>query len=61
MPRTTPERLGEAFVTELQAFVDSIQRQAEPPVTGADSRATVKVALAATKAMHTGQAVAVMV
>jgi predicted dehydrogenase len=52
MARTTPERLGEAFVAELQAFVDCIARDAEPPVTGHDSRATVAVGIAATRSMH---------
>jgi myo-inositol 2-dehydrogenase/D-chiro-inositol 1-dehydrogenase len=52
MARTTPERLGEAFVAELQAFVDCLARDAEPPVTGHDSRATVAVGIAATRSMH---------
>jgi predicted dehydrogenase len=47
MARTTPERLGEAFVTELQAFVDCIVHGTAPPVTGHDSRATVAVGIAA--------------
>ncbi len=55
MPRTTPERLGEAFVTELQAFVSSLIDDGEPPVTGHDSRAVVAVGIAATKSMHTGR------
>jgi myo-inositol 2-dehydrogenase/D-chiro-inositol 1-dehydrogenase len=59
MPRTTPERLGEAFVTELQAFVDSVVNDTQPPVTGQDSRATVAVGVAATQAMRTGQPVEV--
>lgn len=59
MPRTTPERLGEAFVTEMQAFVDCIVNGTEPPVGGGDSRATVAVGLAATRAMHEGRPVAV--
>ncbi len=52
MARTTPERLGEAFVAELQAFVDCIARDAEPPVIGHDSRATVAVGIAATRSMQ---------
>jgi scyllo-inositol 2-dehydrogenase (NAD+) len=54
MPRTTPDRLAEAFVVELQAFVDCLRDDAEPPVTGADSRATLAIGLAATRAMHDG-------
>jgi myo-inositol 2-dehydrogenase/D-chiro-inositol 1-dehydrogenase len=57
MPRTTPDRLGEAFVTELRAFVDCIVHDKEPPVTGYDSRATVAVGLAATRSMHDGRPV----
>jgi predicted dehydrogenase len=54
MPRTTPDRLGEAFVTELQAFADCLTHGIEPPVTGYDSRATVAVGLAATQSLHEG-------
>jgi predicted dehydrogenase len=59
MPRTTPARLGEAFVTELQAFVDCVREDTTPPVTGHDSRATVAVGIAATQSMHTGEPVEV--
>jgi len=59
MPRTTPDRLADAFVTELQAFIDCLVCGVEPPVPGADSRATVGVGLAATQAMHDGRPVAV--
>ncbi len=59
MPRTTPDRLADAFVTELQAFIDCLASGAEPPVPGADSRATVAVGLAATQSMHEGRPVAV--
>jgi predicted dehydrogenase len=57
MPRTTPDRLGEAFVTELQAFVDCVANDTAPPVTGHDSRATIAVGIAATQAMHQGKPV----
>jgi predicted dehydrogenase len=57
MPRTTPDRLGDAFVTELQAFVDCLAHGIEPPVTGHDSRATVAVGLAATQSLHAGRPV----
>ncbi|MFC2030248.1 Gfo/Idh/MocA family protein [Chloroflexota bacterium] len=52
MPRTTPDRLGEAFVNEMQAFVDCLVKDTEPPVTGSDSRATIEVGLAATRSLH---------
>jgi myo-inositol 2-dehydrogenase/D-chiro-inositol 1-dehydrogenase len=57
MPWTTPDRLGEAFVTELQAFVDCIREGTESPVGGYDSRATVAVGIAATRSMHEGRAI----
>ncbi len=59
MPRSTPERLGEAFVAELQAFVDCVLDDGEPPVSGLDSRMTVAVGIAATRSMHQGKAVEV--
>jgi predicted dehydrogenase len=52
MPFTTPERLGEAFVTEMQAFVDCVLGDKESPVTGLDSRVAVGVGIAATHSMH---------
>jgi len=52
MPFTTPERLGEAFVSELQAFVDCVLSDTEVPVTGLDSRVTVAAGIAATRSMH---------
>jgi predicted dehydrogenase len=55
MPFTTPERLGEAFVTEMQVFVDCVRDDTVPPVTGHDARATLAVGLAATEAMHVGR------
>jgi predicted dehydrogenase len=57
MPWTTPDRLGEAFVTELQAFIDCLIHDAPPPVTGHDSRATVAIGLAATRSLHAGEPV----
>ena len=59
MAHTFPERFGDAFVAELQAFVDCIVYDTEPPVPGADSRMTIAVGLAATQAMHEGRPVAV--
>lgn len=55
LPWTTPDRLGEAFVTEMQAFVDCLLDDTPPPVTGHDSRATIAVGLAATQSLHEGQ------
>ena len=55
MPWTTPDRLGEAFVTELQAFVDCLLHDTAPPVPGQDSRAVVAAGIAATRSMHEGR------
>lgn len=52
MPFTTPERLGEAFVAEMQAFVDCLLEGDKPPVTGLDSQMTLAVGIAATRSMH---------
>jgi predicted dehydrogenase len=52
LPFTTAERFDEAFVKELQVFVDCVLDDEVPPVTGQDSRATVAVGIAATRAMH---------
>jgi len=57
MPWTTPDRMGEAFVTEMQAFVDCLLEGSEPPVDGQDGRATVAAALAATRALREGRPV----
>jgi myo-inositol 2-dehydrogenase/D-chiro-inositol 1-dehydrogenase len=59
MPWTTPDRLGEAFVAEMQAFVDCLVNDTPPPVTGRDSRATIAVGLAATRSLHEGRPVQV--
>jgi len=56
---TTPERMGDAFVTMLQAFVDCVIDDTEPPVTSADARATLAVALAGRRSIRTGQPVEV--
>ena len=56
---TTPERMGDAFVTMLQAFVESVIDDTEPPVTSADARATLAVALAGRRSIQTGEPVEV--
>jgi len=57
MPWTFPDRLGEALVTEMQAFVDCVLHHTPSPVPGADSRVVVAAGVAATQAMHKGQPV----
>jgi predicted dehydrogenase len=59
MARTTAERMGEALVAELQAFVDCVVHDIEPPVTCEDGRTTVAVAVAATRSIHSGKPVEV--
>jgi predicted dehydrogenase len=59
MPRTTPDRLGEAFVTEMQVFVDALLEGTPVPVTGYDSRMTVALGIAATESMRQGKPVQV--
>ena len=54
---TTDQRMGDAFGVMLQAFVDCVRRSASPPVTAADARATLAVAIAATRSVHTGSPV----
>lgn len=53
----TAARYAEAFVAEMQAFVDSVRSGAAPPVTGADSRAALAIGLAATRALREGRPV----
>ncbi len=59
MAHTTPDRMAEAFVTMLQAFVDCIVDDADPPVRAVDGRATLEVAIAARHSIQTGVAVAI--
>jgi predicted dehydrogenase len=54
---TTPERMGDAFVTMLQSFVDCVVDDTEPPVTSQDGMATLAVAIAARQSIQTGSPV----
>ncbi len=56
---TTPERMGDAFVTMLRAFVECVVDDTPPPVTGRDGAATLAVALAGRRSIQTGQPVEV--
>ena len=56
---TTPERMGDAFVTMLQEFVDCVRFDRSPPVGVADGLATLAVALAGRKSIQTGVPVTV--
>jgi len=45
------QRYAASYVAELQAFVDCIRDGTEPPVSGADGRAAVVIALAAQRSL----------
>jgi scyllo-inositol 2-dehydrogenase (NAD+) len=51
---TTPERMGDAFVTMLQSFVDCIKNDTEVPVSSRDGIATLAIAIAARQSIQTG-------
>jgi scyllo-inositol 2-dehydrogenase (NAD+) len=51
---TTPERMGDAFVTMLQSFVDCVVEDTEPPVSSQDGLATLAIAIAARRSIQTG-------
>ena len=51
---TTPERMGDAFVTMLQSFVDCVVDDTEPPVSSQDGLATLEIAIAARHSIQTG-------
>ncbi len=54
---STAVRYADAFVAELQAFVDSIHNGESPPVSGHEGRATLAIGLAATRALHENRSV----
>lgn len=56
---TTPERMGDAFVAMLQAFVDCVIENRDPPVGVEDGLATLAVALAGRESIQTGGPVTV--
>ena len=51
---TTPERMGDAFVSMLQAFVDCIENDTEAPVSSQDGMATLAIAIAARQSIQNG-------
>ncbi len=53
------ERYGESYIAELRAFVRSVVDGTEPPVTGADGRIAVAIALAAQRSYDEGRPVPV--
>jgi myo-inositol 2-dehydrogenase/D-chiro-inositol 1-dehydrogenase len=53
------ERYGEAFVAEMTAFIEAIQQDKTPPVTGLDGRIPVVIGLAAWKSYRENRPVKV--
>lgn len=51
------ERYREAYVAEIQAFVDAVLNDTDPPVTGIDGLAPLKIGLAAKKSLAEERAV----
>jgi predicted dehydrogenase len=51
---TTPERMGDAFMTMLQSFVDCVVDDSDPPVSSEDGLATLAIAIAARQSIQTG-------
>ncbi len=51
------ERYAESFVAEMREFVDAVRKDTTPPVTGADGRAPVLIAMAATRSCREGRPV----
>jgi len=44
-----------AYYLELRAFIDSIKKDIEPPISGEEARKSLEVALAAIKSIYTGE------
>ena len=55
--RSDQELLGDAYVAELAAFVDAVRSNAAAPVTGADARASLEIAMAAAESAKSGRPV----
>lgn len=46
-----------AYYLELRAFIDSVKRDVEPPISGEEAKRSLEVALAAIKSIYTGEPV----
>ena len=53
------ERFSTAFAEEMKGFIDCIVEDREPAVTGADARAAVRIAIAATRSLDEARPVLV--
>lgn len=51
------ERFAQTYPAQLQNFVDNVLHDREPPITIDDGIAALRIALAATEALHSGKAV----
>ena len=51
------ERYTEAYIAEMEAFVEAVQHDTPPPVSGADGRAPVVIARAAARSLREGRPV----
>jgi ABC-type sulfate transport system permease component len=51
--------MGDAFVTMLQVFVDSIVKNIDPAVSAADAKATLAAAIAGRTSIQTGAPVVI--
>lgn len=49
------ERFEQAYVTQLQNFVENVREQRASPIVCADGIAAQKIAIAATKSLHSGR------
>jgi predicted dehydrogenase len=56
---TTPERMGDAFITMIQSFVNCIVNDTETPVQPGDARATLAVAIAGRQSIQTGEPITI--
>jgi len=49
------ERFDQAYLAQLQNFVDNLRLERSAPITCDDGIAAQKIALAATKSLHSGK------
>ncbi len=49
------ERFGEAYLKQIEYFVDCVRQDKEPPVGGLDGRAALEIGLAATRSFKEGK------
>ena len=49
------ERFEQAYITQLQTFVDNLHQNLPPPIVCADGIGAQKIAIAATASLHSGK------